>query len=120
MITVMAGLKNSLLVLECLRNNEDLKDVDIQVGTFTNCRECGLTFIVNKGLKYFTYCVYEHRNSDAIIVNGKEGYVTVSGDLPYAADDKYIYLAEFEYGEAQKTADFLAEQFVKFNATVNA
>lgn len=125
MIHLSQGLKNSLIVLEHLRNDEELASLcDIQVGTFTNCRENGLTFILtgiydesgkylrgdlNHGKVLFTYCVYEHRNSDSIIINGKEGYITENGFLPYAGETKYDYLAEFSCGQHSEVADKLAE-----------
>ena len=110
MITLKSGLKHSLLVLEHLRNNEDLKNTTVDVGCFSNCRECGLTFIVpNAKYEYKTFCVYEHRNVDSIIINGKEGYVNISGDLPYVSDNKNDYIGEFEYGNHQECAENLAK-----------
>lgn len=126
MISVSQGLKNSLIVLEHLRNNEELnKSCDISIGAFTNCRENGLTFILNGvyddagtfiigdpkfGLSVsFTYCVYEHRNTDSIIINGREGLITMNGELPYAGESKYDYLAEFPYNAHMEVADKLAE-----------
>lgn len=114
MITLSQGLLNSLFVLEYLRNNEDLKGIDIDVGTFTNCRECGLTFKYY-GKKSFTWCVYEHRNSDSIIINGKEGYISMSDDLPYMADSKYKYLAEFSYNQHFKCSEKLAKMILDFH-----
>lgn len=114
MIKLSSGLKQSLLVLEHLRDNEELKDIDISVGTFTNCRECGLTFMLY-GKNPFTWCVYEHRNSDAIIINGKEGYISVNGELPYKSDSKFDFLAEFHYNQSLEAANFLAKEFIKFN-----
>ncbi len=114
MITLSQGLKNSLIVLEHLRDNTDLKDINIIIGTFTNCRECGLTFLMSEGNKAFTWCVYEHRNSDSIIINGKEGYISCAGELPYIADSKWEYLAEFKYNEHYECAIKLAEMFTEF------
>jgi hypothetical protein len=126
MIHVSKGLKNSLIVLEHLRNHEELNKLcDISVGAFTNCRENGLTFIltginddsgnylrgdIHTGASVvFTYCIYEHRNSDSIIINGKEGYVTNNGELPYAGETKSDYLAEFPCNAHTETADKLVE-----------
>ena len=118
MITLTKGLQNSLIVLELLRNNDELRDYSIHVGTFTNCREVGLTFIVT-GIylenKYhvvdnFTFCVYEHRNSDEIIINGKEGYVCLNGELPYAGETKYRYIKSFRYDKHDQAADHLASK----------
>lgn len=117
MITLETGLKNSLIVLEHLRNNEDLKDIHIAVGTFTNCRECGLTFrVMSKRAEAFTWCIYEHRNSDNIIINGKEGYITMNGELPYKGDSKYIYIASFNWNQHLECAHKLAELIIKFNS----
>jgi hypothetical protein len=78
MITLERGLRNSLIVLEYLRDMEELKDINITIGTFTNCREVGLTFAVLEK-KNFTFCVYEHRNSDSIIINGAPGFICNAG-----------------------------------------
>lgn len=131
MLSITAGLKNSLLVLEHLRNNEDLTNsCEISVGTFTNCRENGLTFailgfyddngkhVIGSMDKAFTYCVYEHRNSDEIIINGKSGYISMNGDLPYNEETKYDYIASFRFDQhmkcAQKLADLMLESRKKF------
>ena len=115
MIILSSGLKNSLLVLEHLRDNPDLKEIDVVIGAFTNCRECGLTFLVmGKDAKSFTWCVYEHRNSDQIIINGKEGYITINGDLPYGWDSKYQYIADFDYNQHYEVAEKLAKLIIEF------
>lgn len=113
MITLSNGLKNSLVVLELLRDNEELANIPITVGTFTNCRECGLTFMV-MGKKSFTWCIYEHRNSDGIIINGKEGYICLNGELPYIGNSKYEYLAEFKYNQHYEVARKLTELITIF------
>ena len=118
MVTLSKGLINSLVILEFIRNNEELKNYDISVGTFTNCREAGLTFIVSgytdKNREYhviepFTYCIYEHRNSDDIIINGKDGYISANGDLPYNGKYKYDYIVAFEYNQHYECSCRLAE-----------
>ena len=114
MITLDNGLKNSLIVLEHLRNNEDLNDITIDIGAFTNCRECGLTFM----LRYpnsFTWCVYEHRNSDDIIINGKEGYISKNGDIPYMEGTKWDYIASFNYHQHYECAKKLAELIIDYS-----
>lgn len=109
------GLNISERVLSYLQDNGNLHDskVYIAVGCFTNCRESGLTFRISEK-KAFTWCVYEHRNSDMIIVNGKNGYISMNGDLPYKSDDKYSYIKAFNADEEAKVADFLASEFIKF------
>jgi len=117
MIVLESGLKNSLMVLEHLRNREELKDIPIEVGTFTNCRECGLTFKVAEE-KAFTWCVYEHRNSDEIILNGKEGHITLSGDLPYKGNSKYDYIASFKFNQHYECAEKLAKLIIAFHEKI--
>jgi hypothetical protein len=125
MIKLTQGLKHSLIVLEFLRNNEDLAHLNINVGTFTNCREVGLTFTLLSGTEdgqymgceSFTWSVYEHRNSDSIIINGKPGYISLSGDLPYKGD-KYDYIHEAPYNGHLEIADHLAKLILDhWNAT---
>lgn len=118
MITLSSGLQNSLVVLQHLRANCDIEEFDISVGTFTNCRECGLTFVLHnftrKANQIFTFCIYEHRNSDKIIINGKEGQRTCNGDLPYQGESKDTFIAEFHYNEHFKCAKKLAELIEEF------
>lgn len=115
-----SGLRNSLKVLERLKNRTELAGYTILVGAFTNCREVGLTFYVasingvyfdNKKTK--TFCIYEHRNSDDIIINGKEGYVNCNGDLPYNGDSKYDYLASVPYKDYDLAANALVNLILK-------
>lgn len=116
MITLCEGLKNSLIVLELLRNDEDLQEVDVYVRCFHNCREMGLTFTLWRGAKpNLTYCIYEHRNSDEIIVNHAEGWVGVGETLPYLGD-KYTYDHAFPHGEYRQCADFLKTELLRVKA----
>ena len=115
MINIGAGLLHSFVILEHLRNDRELVRIPIDVGCFTNCREEGLVFrIMNNNGKSFTWCVYEHRNSDEIIINGKEGYVSVAGDLPYKGDSKYIYIASFKYNQHYEAAEKLSKLIQEF------
>ena len=116
MIILASGLKDSMIVLEHLRNmEEELKDIPVSIGTFTNCRECGFTFLVmSKKGKAFTWCIYEHRNVDKIIINGKMGYISMNGDLPYASKTSQSYIASFSYNEHLECAYKLAELIREF------
>lgn len=118
-IELAKGLEISLEVLKRLKKRKDL-NADINVGTFTNCREVGLTFAITgyyEGKTYkplsindwFTFCVYEHRNSDDITINGKQGYINHNGDLPYIADSKWSYLASSGYKQYNEATDKLVE-----------
>lgn len=113
MITLNQGLTNSLEVLKILKKDKDLKDKDIYVRGFHNGRETGLTFTVRSNKKPYdtiTYCVYEHRNSDSIIVNSKKNWTAFNGELPYKADSKWIYDASFSYGDYEGCAKFLKKK----------
>jgi len=114
-ISLSSGLEVSIKVLNELSKLTLNKRV--LVGTFTNCRECGCTFIISKNeptYKAFTFCVYEHRNSDEIIINGSEGYISCNGDLPYNGDSKYSYLNSFRYDSHIECAEKLAELINNF------
>lgn len=136
MITLSPGLKNSLIVLEHLRDHAELcQHCDINVGAFTNGREVGLTFsvlgyfdddgnnVVGALEDAFTYCVYEHRNSDEIILNGKAGYICYNGELPYQGDSKNDFIAHFSYKNhydcALKLANLILKSRAKFMKSRN-
>ena len=98
MITLSRGLEISFIILELLRNDETLKEKDIYVRCFHNRRENGLTFTALD--TDWTFCVYEHRNSDQIIINGKKGYTSLCGELPYKEEgDKWDYFKSFKYDQ---------------------
>jgi hypothetical protein len=128
MITLSKGLSISLQILEQLRNDEDLINYTVTVKTLTNARECGLVFIVNgciKDGKYecfkpFTFCTYEHRNSDNIIINGLEGYHDNNGSLPYKGKSKYEYIAEFSYNQVYEAAEALTKLIREYADTMYA
>lgn len=109
MINICQGLVNSLIILEILRNDERLDKVDVYVRCFQNLREMGLTFTTNG----MTYCIYEHRNSDAIIINGKKGWSGGVGDLPYMSDSKWENIKSFSYNEHLKCAECLIKLLLK-------
>ncbi len=114
------GIVVSQIITKILGQNDELNDFlekqknEIYVGALQNGREQGYTYsVVNpKTLKAFTWCTYEHRNSDAIIINGKEGFI--SDGLPYKGDSAHIYIARFESEEYAKAAKKLAEEIIRF------
>ncbi len=110
MVRLNEGLKVALIVLECIRDSDDLKDIEVGVGALMNCREQGLTFYAaNKKHKYFTWCVYVHRNSDSIILNGKAGLLSAAGELPYKGD-KWECIASFSYDNHLACAENLIKE----------
>jgi len=56
----------------------------ITFGTFDNCREYGLTFTAGE----WTFCCFEHRNSDQIMVEGCPTSEMKEWG-PYGCPDKY-------------------------------
>ena len=67
--------------------------------------------------KPFTFCTYEHRNSDKIIINGLEGYHDSAGDLPYKGN-KYEYIADFSYNQAFEAAEALSKLIREYADTM--
>ena len=109
-ISVSKGLEVTLKILKLIKKRKDLL-CDVSIGAFTNCRECGLTYMVTEGNfnDWFTFCTYEHRNSDKIIINGAQGLISMNGELPYNGDSKWDYLASFEYNDYEGAVDKLVE-----------
>ena len=110
-------LEISLEILKRLKKRKkELKWFEIVIWTFTNCRECWLTYMVNKKWDRtikFTFCTYEHRNSDSIIINWKEWYISHNWDLPYQWD-KYDYLWSVWPEEYDKATDVLIDEIKKY------
>jgi hypothetical protein len=80
----------------------------IEIGEFDNCRESGFTYSLLGGKQDMVFCVYEHRNSDSIIINGcMRQHMKAYG--PYNGDSKWDYLATFSYGDYTGCAERLAE-----------
>lgn len=105
---------NQQLYLSTVFPHNELKDemdrLDITGVSATpvlNGRENGIAYtaLTPEG-NTRTFFVYEHRNTDSIIVNGKENW---DGDgLPYAGDDSHTYFAEFSPNEFGVVADTLS------------
>lgn len=101
--TILAFLKYNL--------SED-DGLQVEVGTFDNCREYGNTYRAIGAKQDYTFCVYEHRNSDQIYING-----CLTEEIkpygPYSGDDKWFYHAIFSYNQhyevAQKLYEFLID-----------
>lgn len=80
---------------------------NVFVSNFQNGREFGNVYTVMEPDNFpMSFCVYEHRNSDSIIINGKRGWD--GEELPYAADNKHAFFAEFSPQDADQAADTLA------------
>ena len=114
-------LKNSFEVLNRLKKRTEINNFEIVIWAFTNCREVWFTFLIHhydeikKEFKIKTFCVYEHRNSDSIIINWKDWYITHNWDLPYATDSKWWYLWSAWFEEYDKATDILVNEILKLN-----
>lgn len=90
--------------------NDALKEYpvnSVSVSAFYNSREWGNAYtVVDPEGNTRTFSVYEHRNTDSIIVNGKKNWDPNEG-LPYAADNKNGFFAEFHPEDRKAAADAL-------------
>jgi hypothetical protein len=79
---------------------------NVSVSPLVNGREWGNIYTVmtpDGGTRSFA--VYEHRNSDSIIINGKDNW---DGEgLPYAGDSKRKFFAEFHPDDRKRSAQAL-------------
>lgn len=76
----------------------------INFGTFNNCREYGITYKYNG----WTFCLYEHRNSDNIILQGcPDADVEPYGPYGKDSDSKWDVLADFKFGQYENAAEAL-------------
>ena len=92
-----------------LKNAMDTYEVDnVYVDSFVNGREYGNVYsVAMPNGDTMSFSVYEHRNSDSIIINGKRNWDKSSDELPYAADSKYQCFAEVECENYREAADML-------------
>lgn len=79
---------------------------NVKVDSFYNTREWGNVYTVDHpDGGNMSFSVYEHRNSDAIIINGKKNWD--GEELPYVADSKYEFFAEIPGDDKVKAAQIL-------------
>lgn len=84
---------------------------NVRTSSFNNCRENGLVYTVDSpNGDTRSFCVYEHRNSDVIVINGITNWD--GHKLPYAGENKYEYFSGHSYddreGAAEKLASYLS------------
>ncbi len=93
------------LFKDCLQKK--LNNPDLIIGTFDNCREYGYTYTL-KDIDC-TFCIYEHRNSDIIVINGCENHL-IKPYGPYVSDtSKWQFLAWFSAFHIEEAVDKLIE-----------
>ena len=106
-LTTQDSIANAIyFILLGMLDDDDY--LDIEVGEFDNCRESGFTYRALNSAIDFTFCVYEHRNSDQLIING-----CLTKDVkhygPYGSNDKYFSYARFSYNQHYDCASRLLE-----------
>lgn len=89
---------------------------DVLVSSFDNAREYGLVYtVLTPSGNTRSFSVYEHRNTDNVIINGLTNWNKKSSPWgPYAADSKDTYFASFRYDTdhdevAEKLGGYLKE-----------
>jgi hypothetical protein len=94
------------------------KDIQIEVSEFDNCREYGFQYRVLNGKQDVSFTVYEHRNSDRIIINGCKTEDIQSYGAYLKGGSSRDYLASFGYEEYNKVTDQLFKFLVQtYNGT---
>lgn len=94
----------------------------IYVGRYENCREQGYVFTISYKGEYKHYAVYEHCNSDNLIVLINEGFSmnTPSANFMWGGHDengkhqKWCYDRDFGFGEIIQCGDSIAEDMRSF------
>jgi len=104
--------ENQLYLATAFPDNELKKEMDrenisnVSVSPFENGREWGNAYtVMSPDGNTRTFSVYEHRNTDSIIINGTTNWNGT--DLPYAADSKNLFYAEISGEERQRAAKTL-------------
>lgn len=81
---------------------------DVETSTFYNNREWGMVYTVKEPSgNTRSFSVYQHRNSDNVIINGKTNW-SGGDELPYVRDSKSAYLVESHPDNREEVAEILA------------
>lgn len=110
--SVLAYIRSMCGYLKCASD----KPVSINVGRFENSREQGYVFsLYVYGEQTKHYAVYEHRNSDKLIVLKQDGFTinTPSVEFMFGDRDKWEYDQSFEYGEIVPCGDWIMNDMKK-------
>ena len=95
----------------------DFTEADFRVGRYENCREQGYVFSLRYMCEQRNYAVYEHRNSDSLIVLVFDG---ASINTPCREEvwdnmkDKYDYTQSFSCGQIIECGDYIIENAQQF------
>lgn len=102
---VLKEISNELYELE-------LETVELDIGTFDNCRESGYTYSIVGSKQDNVFCVYEHRNSDEICINGC-AREDVKPYGPYSGETRWDVLFKAGYEDYHPVAQQLAEWLIE-------
>ena len=106
-------------VLNYVRSHADLSnDYAIFVGRYENCREQGYVFTLTKRWEQLLHiAVYEHRNSDDLIVKSFKGtFINTPRAEDLNMEDKYDYDESFNVGNIVDCGKYVFEnEIIKNN-----
>lgn len=104
-------------VTDCAWNEKKRRsDAEIKVGRYENCREQGYVFTLSHDYRQVShYAVYEHRNSDELIIVKFDGCFINTPTVNDVMKDrsKYDYTKSFKCGEIVKCVDYLIDEMRK-------
>lgn len=89
-----------------------------KVGRYENCREQGYVFSIQVGIKERHYAVYEHRNSDQLIVLIANGLNMNTPSVDFMWKDrgenatKYDYNKSFNWGEITECGGWIIDDML--------
>ena len=92
--------------------------LNTRVGRYENCREQGYVFSIQVGSEERHYAVYEHRNSDQLIVLIANGLNMNTPSVDFMWKDrgenatKYDYNKSFNWGEITKCGEWIIEDIL--------
>lgn len=101
-------------VLSYIRSHNPFSgNIEIQVGRFENCREQGYVFTLVKNYKQIKhYAVYEHRNSDELIVLIQHGFSINTPDVNFMFGSdrgKFDYDKSFKCGDIVDCGEYILD-----------
>jgi hypothetical protein len=96
----------------------DYEDFTARVGRYENCREQGYVLSIRVETNERHYAVYQHRNSDSLIVLISNGMCMDTPDVNFMWKDKgenatkYDYDKGFPYGEIVKCGEWILDDIL--------
>lgn len=94
--------------------------LNTRVGRYENCREQGYVFSIQVGNEERHYAVYEHRNSDQLIVLIANGLNMNTPSVDFMWKDrgenatKYDYNKSFSWGEITECGEWIIEDMLEW------